>query len=387
MPAQGHPYPFIQTNANFFIMPGDSSSFSGMYRKFSHLINKGNDELSIVHIGGSHIQMDIYTHRMRQRLQSFTPGLKGSRGFIFPYRIAKTNNPSNFQVTWTGLWTACKNTQQREPCPLGLSGISVRLADTLAMIQIVAKYDSLVNYDFNTVKIFCNRNKTDFNLKVFPENLAENSGFNDSLGYQWFSLRQYTDTLRLQIEQADTIPADPEIYGISLENSDPGVVYHSIGVNGATLQAYSFCNLFVPHLKALHPDLVILSIGTNDGYTRNFEPEKYHADYCQLLHMVKQAAPDAAILLTVPNDSYLYRKYVNHNTAVMRNEIYKLASQFNCAVWDFYTIMGGLNSASAWYNNGLMNRDKVHFNRPGYLLKGDLLFEAFIRSWERSLNE
>lgn len=380
-----HPYRFIDYSANFFQLPEDSNSFQIFFNKFSDLIRYGNKELDIVHVGGSHVQADIYTHRMRQNLQLFTPGLRGSRGFVFPYKMAKTNNPLNFKVTYTGQWTSCKNTRNTENCPLGLSGVSLRLLDSTAVIQIVARFDSTSNYDFNLIKIFCNKEKTYFTIHFIPDSIIEYSGFNDTLGFYWLALSDYVDTLNIRLSQPDTVRIDPEIYGFSLENSDPGVVYHSAGVNGATLQAYLQCSLLIPHLKALHPDMVIISIGTNDGYTRNFDPEKYYSEYKQFLSIIKEAAPDAAILLTVPNDSYLYRKYLNRNTATMREVIFKLAMEFHCGVWDFYTVMGGLNSAEVWYNNGLMGRDRVHFNKQGYLLKGDLLFEAFIRSWERCL--
>ncbi len=385
LPENDNQYKFIDYSANYFIIPEDSILFQIFFSKFSDLIRYGNTELDIVHIGGSHVQTDIYTHRMRQNLQLFTPGLKGSRGFVFPYKMAKTNNPLNFSVTYTGQWTSCKNTRNTENCPLGLSGISLRLIDSAAAIKIVARFDSVTNYDFNRVKIFCNKDKAFFTLRFIPDTIAESSGFNDTLGYYWIELRNYTDTLVIRISQSDTTETDPEIYGFSLENSNPGVVYHSVGVNGATLQSYLKCSLLASHLKALHPDMVIISIGTNDGYTRNFDPEKYYSEYNRFLNIIKGAVPDAAILLTVPNDSYLFRKYINRNTAIMRDIILKLAGDYKCGVWDFYTVMGGLNSAEVWYNNGLMGRDRIHFNKQGYLLKGDLLFEAFIKSWEKSL--
>jgi hypothetical protein len=47
--------------------------------------------------------------------------------------------------------------------------------------------------------------------------------------------------------------------------------------------------------------------------------------------------------------------------------------------------MGGLNSAKEWYNSGLMNKDHIHFNKPGYILKGDLFYTAFMNGWQDHL--
>jgi lysophospholipase L1-like esterase len=138
-------------------------------------------------------------------------------------------------------------------------------------------------------------------------------------------------------------------------------------------------------MKAIDPQLVIFSIGTNDAYTKNFDRAKFKDQYSKLLDSTRAALPQAAILITVPNDSYLYRRYVNQNTAEMEKVIYELAGKYNCGVYDFYSVMGGLNSSQTWYNMRLMQYDRVHFTREGYLLKGDLFFAAFLKGWETHL--
>lgn len=51
--------------------------------------------------------------------------------------------------------------------------------------------------------------------------------------------------------------------GIVIENNYPGVVYHTIGVNGAKLSDYNKYPLFFEQLPELSPDLLIISLGTN----------------------------------------------------------------------------------------------------------------------------
>jgi hypothetical protein len=98
--------------------------------------------------------------------------------------------------------------------------------------------------------------------------------------------------------------------------------------------------------------------------------------------MIRAAVPDAAILLTVPNDSYLQRRYLNRNTQKVRDVIMSLAGEWDCGVWDFYSIMGGLNSIWVWNRYGLARRDRIHFTRKGYILMGDLFFNAFLRTYD-----
>lgn len=378
-------YSFIRYDRNSFIFFNDSSEFENVFNIFDSLIISGKGQLKIVHIGGSHIQADVYTNRTRQRLHELNNGLAGARGFIFPYKVARTNNPSNFKVKYDGLWEYCKNTQQKSNCALGLSGYSISTYNPNSSIQINLNTDTTTYYDFNKLKIFHNHDTTNFEVLLNNSETVRAVNMNDSLGYTGFELNRHYDELTLKFSKADSIQNHFTIYGISFENDDPGIIYNSVGVNGAKLNSYLGCNLFSRHLRALNPDFVIISLGTNDGYTRKFNSTLYKENYEQLLKMVKQASPGAAILLTVPNDSYLYRRYINRNTEIMRSIIFDLARDNNYGVWDFYTIMGGLNSSYVWHLNGLMNRDRIHFNRTGYIFKGDLFFNAFLKAYENHI--
>ena len=378
-------YSFIRYNTNQFELVHKNPRYCDLFAKFDTLIKTGENQIKIVHLGGSHIQADVYTHRIRQELQSFYPGILGSRGFFFPYPIANTNSPSNLWITYSGDWQTSKNTQSEPAYTLGLSGITSVLTSPAGSLKIVASYDTVQHYDFNRIKVFCNASSTDHVPTVNPGQLVKDIIINKAGGYVQYNLNHYTDTLDLFIQQADPANELFQLYGISLENDDPGVVYNAIGVNGAKLESFLRCGLFSKQLRALDPDWVIISIGTNEGNTRLFDKETYRDEYLILLDSIRLAAPGAAILLTVPNDSYLLKRYINSNTAQMREVIFEIARSYGYGVWDFYTIMGGLNSAMTWYNNGLMNKDRIHFSKPGYLLKGDLFFYAFLNSWNDHL--
>lgn len=378
-------YGFIHYQNNRFELIHNDPGYRALYAKFDNLIRNGDAQIKIVHLGGSHIQADVYTHRIRQELQSFYPGILGSRGFFFPYALARTNSPSNLRITYSGDWQSCRNTQASPAFTLGLSGITSELTSRTGSLTIVALYDTLYHYDFNRVRIFCNASESGIVPEVNPDCAISPPIINPSGEFVEYHLNHYRDTLTIYVTQSDSAPKPFQLYGISLENDDPGVIYNAIGVNGAKLESYLRCGLFVPHLRDLEPDWVIVSIGTNEGNTRQFDQDLYRSEYIRLIDSIRCAAPCAAILLTVPNDSYLFKRYINPNTASMREVIFELARSYQCGVWDFYTVMGGLNSSMTWYNQGLMNKDRIHFNRPGYLLKGDLFYSAFLKSWDDHL--
>ena len=378
-------YNFIHYDENKITFPADSSSFERFFLKLDTIILNGRGKLTIVHIGGSHIQADVYSGRTRERLQTFYPGMNGGRGSVFPFRVAKTNNPRSYKVSYTGKWAYCKNVQHNKKCTLGLSGMAISSYDKNASITIKVKSDSLVDYYFNRIRIFHDNTANSFTTN-FPNIEIDKIEQNDSLGYSLYYLKKDYKQFTLKFSKSDSLQNKFTIYGISLENDDSGIVYHSIGVNGASFPSFLKCQLFEKQLAALKPDLVVISLGTNDAYTTNFKPEFYRNNYQLLINKIKNAAPESAILNTVANDSYLFKKYPNQNTILAENVIYEVAKKNNCGVWDFFKIMGGLNSSSLWRQENLMVNDLIHFNLQGYLLKGDLFFNAIIKSYDNHLS-
>ena len=378
-------YNFIKYSENKIVFPADSAAFESFFYKMDTIILNGTGKLSIVHIGGSHIQADVYSGRTRERLQTFYPGMNGGRGSVFPYRIGKTNNPRSYSVHYSGIWASCKNVQLKKTCNLGLSGMSVSTNDINANFEITLKSDSLVSYYFNKIRLFYNNDSNSFIPKFSKKIKIIKTEKNDKLGYTIFYLDGRYKKVKLSFEKKKTVQNNFTLFGISLENDDPGIVYHSIGINGASFPSFLRCNQFEKHIKALNPDMVIISLGTNDAYTTKFKTEFYKSNYEKLIRRIKSVLPNAAILNTVANDSYLFRRYPNKNTQLAANVIYKVAKKMNCGVYDFYKVMGGFNSSSVWYQKNLMVKDKIHFNRQGYLLKGDLFFNAIIKAYDNHI--
>lgn len=70
-------------------------------------------------------------------------------------------------------------------------------------------------------------------------------------------------------------------YGFSLTNGNPGVLYHSVGVNGAMYVNYTD-EAYVRQLALLKPSLLIISLGTNETFGRRFRPEDSAGRYARL---------------------------------------------------------------------------------------------------------
>lgn len=183
----------------------------------------------------------------------------------------------------------------------------------------------------------------------------------------------------------ENIPVTYQTSGIARETGSNGVVYHILGVNGATCQSFSTPE-HIRQIVDLHPDLVILSFGTNEAHGRCYNASEHTAAMNYLIEELKASCPDVAFLMTTPPGAYVRNgrrgKIINPRTPlVVENEL-KFAREHGIAIWDMYDIVGGKQRACLNWNAAKMyQRDKIHFTHEGYTLQGLLLHEAFIKAY------
>lgn len=375
-------YHFIQYAKNKFTFPTEESpAFEHFYARFDSLINRKKGQLVIYHIGGSHIQADVYSNKMRTWLNTYWPGMKGARGLVFPYTIAGTNNPYNYRAEGSGEWSALRCVIRKDTSKLGLLGISISTKDSLASMKIFYREKESMRYLHDRFKVYHNITNRSYKISFAYPEMVERVVEDTIAGFTQFFLKQKTDTAFFIVQRIINDTSSFTSYGIEMMNSDPGIVYNSIGVNGAAIPNYLRCQDWEKQLSQLPPDLFILSVGTNDANVpaTDFDTAVYRRNYEEIVQKILRVNPKAAILFTVPNDAYYYRKYPNKNVAKTRDVIVHLSQKYQQAYWDFYGLMGEFGSSHTWYKEGLMHKDRVHFTWDGYLLKGDLFFEAFLK--------
>ncbi len=373
-------YNFINYSSNKLQFVTDSENFDMFYSKLSKLVLNGQGQINIVQIGGSHIQADIFSGRLRDRFQNIAGGQNAGRGFVFPYKIAKTNNPSAYHFKYSGKWIYCKNTEKKKTCNLGIGGISVYTQDTTSSLRLLINNDRKAYYSFNKFKIFHDVDSSAYKILI-DSALIKSKYVNLDDAYTEYELNTYVDSLDISFAKSDINQKGFRLYGILLESDKSGIVFHNIGINGASVPSFLRCNLFEQQLKVIKPDLVILGLGINDAYGFKFSQVNYEEHYDSLVSRILSAAPNTAILYLTNNDSYIRHRYINRNGLKVEVSMKKLAQRQHAALWDMFEVMGGLNSVVLWKREGLTKRDKIHFTKEGYLLIGDLLFDAIMKSF------
>ena len=385
-------YEFINYDVNNIQVPGKKyERMNGFFQKIDNFMENGTGRVNILHIGGSHVQADMFPHQVRQNLDVFNGDCQPPRGLIFPFRVAKTNNPTNYSVSFSGVWESATNVQRSREVPLGMSGIAVYTKDPSAQITVSLNTDKTTRYGFNHLHLIGGHSGDDSHDYVTPvlyHNDEIIEGFYDFLTTSYvFDLPEMSDNFTMGFIQSDTTMHKFIVNGFIPENDVPaGIVYHSIGVNGASVPSYLRCEYFDDELHLLNLDMVIFAIGINDAASRDFSYESFYNDYKALLEKIERVNPDCAFIFITNNDSFRRlarnRYQVNTNALVARQVFFQLAREHNAGVWDFFSIMGGLSSMQKWQDEKLAQADKIHFTRPGYLLIGDLFFNAFVNYYK-----
>ena len=188
-------------------------------------------------------------------------------------------------------------------------------------------------------------------------------------------------------DAVEHIPVSYQTSGVARETGENGLVYHIIGVNGATCASFSTPER-IDEVVALQPDLVILSFGTNEAHGRSYSPSEHGAAMHRLTEAIRQSCPGVVFLFTTPPGAYkrMGRKgyAINPNTQQVSDVVLAFARENGMAAWDMYRVAGGKARACLnWSAANLFQRDKIHFTHDGYKLQGLLFHEAFIKAYNK----
>jgi lysophospholipase L1-like esterase len=373
-------YDFIQTETNVI---HNSVSLSLFYEKLYQVKKIKQATLNIIQIGDSHTQADFASGTTRVLLQQEFGN--AGRGLIFPGRVARTNEPSTIYSSSTGSWENKRIIYINQPMPIGIGAMTLHTTDSKASILLKTKPIENINYAFNKVTFFFQKDFSSYNLVV-----------KDSIGQYMAYVGPYSledsNTSRIQLPfvtnqiEFQTLQSTPSqnqftLFGINLENSKPGILYHAIGGNGAKVKHYLEATYFSEQTSELTPDLFIISLGTNEAIEHPYVDPKFTTQLNTFVEQLKVRNPNALFLFTIPADFYKKKTRRNPGVEFIRNKLIEYAEEHQYAYWDLYTVGGGSHSADLWKKNNLMQSDGIHFTKIGYQLQGRLLYEAIIKGY------
>lgn len=373
--------PFIKYEKSNLIYGSDSTPMMNFFKKIDEIKEGKRKRVNVVHYGGSHIQAGFWTEVLMDGFQSLG-NFQGGGAFIFPFKIVKTNSPLFFQEYSNGKWIRKRCAINREMCEnLGMAGMAAITNDSSNVFGFKLMPNNH-HKNFNSVKVYHNFNPN------FEFSINQQSGLNfirkENLisGYSEFIFESFIDSIEFVLVRKDTLIKDFMLKGFSIENSNPGVYFASMGVNGASTSSFLRCNQFLQELSSIPPDLVIFSLGVNDTHDPNFSRDRFKQNYDSIIRLIREVSPDCAILFTTVTDNYINRKTGNKRPMAAREVILEYTKTHQAAVYDLYEVMGGYKSIVKWQQAGLASKDRVHFNGRGYRLFAGMMFGAIEKSYK-----
>ena len=345
---------------NCIMLNGDD--WSVMYEQ----LENGNGKFTVVHIGDSHVQPGIISNEVRKALQAQYGN--GGRGLICPLALAKTNAPSDYELkSSAAISAASKLLSRNKPAGMGMTGVAVKFAGGGTTLSIRTKQDG---DDFDRVTLFHSAGE--------PFEVSQGGSILNDIDLSptasSFELNGLADTASLRLR------GNGALYGIRLLNNQPGVVVDCIGNNGATFASYVRIEGFAQQIKDLDPQLVILSLGTNEAYGSYTSLE---SNIDKLISSIKAECPNAKFLLTTPLETHKKGRHgyvVQSGIEGVRKIIMDYAQQHKIALWDFYAVAGGRGAAAQWLAVKYMSTDHLHLLSKGYQFMGSLLGEALLKT-------
>ena len=366
-------YRFFASVSNRIVNSGGLDSF---YSKLASVKRDSNRVVSIVHIGDSHMQADFLSDRVRDGLQQFFGN--AGRGLIFPYKLALSNAPDDIFSSSNARWEFNRIAHPEIAIAPGISGYTIRTRAPNASISISLQSDPVNGAQcFDRLRFFTDSNTWRFR-PIGLDTAVVLEGLNRVVQMSG-SASAFTLSSDSSVEKA--------FYGVSLEKSQSGVIYHTIGVNGARYDQYNLADLFWQQLPELKADLYIVSLGTNEAQHAAFISSSFEREITQFIEKLRQSSPDAAILITTPPDTYKNRRYVNRVLRDFNQYLAAYCNKHRIPYWDLYRITNGHGSARNWAQRGLMSRDRIHFTAAGYRLQGDLLLNALAKGYNFFIQE
>jgi len=377
-------YNFLNLQDNQFKNTDKSNYYTNLMDKFADLCLNNKDRISVIHIGDSHIQGGYYTNEIKKNFQNyFIADSIVNPGLIFPYSAANTNNPPDYKTNSSGNWNAFKAINNDTKYKLGITGVGLSTSDTSASLTISLRdYYPMKQYAFNNARIFCSYPDSSYKIKIHPAGKITRTE-----SYLNIAFKGLTDSMKIKIEKIQMKDsASFNLTGIQLDNTNHPFSYHAAGVNGAKAKSYLSCELVPEQLRMLDPDWVIISLGTNEAYSQHFKGKAFERNMKKLVRQIQNNTDSCWILLNTPGDAMYHEHEWNPDNKKASDMIINVAREMNCSYWNFYNVMGGNHSIDKWYSSDLTAKDKLHLNKDGYQLKGNLFFEAFLNSFQPFFN-
>jgi lysophospholipase L1-like esterase len=365
------------------LLDDDNGVLDAFYRSLRRTANGEKGAVTrVVHYGDSPTTADLITGDIRTILQA-RYGNAG-HGFILPGKPWAWYQHTGVRVNGSGWQMVPASHFEVRDGFFGLGGVSFTggpNAESKIVFEKVA---------YNHFEIWFLRQKDGGTLTVTADGAElakiDTSGDDGRADFAELESAAPASTLELHVSGGRV-----RLFGVTAENAKTGVVYDSIGLNGASVTVLS--RMFnaahwTSELQHRRPDLVIINYGTNEADFADFIEKQYEKELREAVRRVRAALPQASILIMSPMDR---GKRVGSGAIETMPTIPRLveiqrrvARETGCGFFSTYQAMGGEGTIARWYASQprLVSADFIH----PYPAGGKIIAGVFTREITSGLN-
>jgi len=196
-----------------------------------------------------------------------------------------------------------------------------------------------------------------------------------------------TKTVTLQPTQGTVT-----LFGIDFRRGSNGLLYDSLGLNGATTSVLARVlepDLWHEELDHAGPTLIVVNYGSNESSFGNFVHKQYASELRLAIDRIRKAAPNASILIMSPMDRGERNGLDDIETMSTIPEIVaiqrQVAAESHCAFFDTYDAMGSSGTMARWYaaSPRLVTADLLHPTPQGAAIVATLFVQQLSLRYDR----
>ena len=381
-------YPFLRASKAGNKYYGPTAPREAFFQKLESLSLCGEGTVHITHFGGSHVQAGTLSWQLRANFSQLNPEAPGAPGFIFPFNLARTNNPSHYYADSDASFDRNRAALPADTGRWGVSTIRMSTTDSAGSIRLYNRAEDSSYFAFNRATLYTPLDSLEFEVWADSTMGAVVTHRDSARGAITWEFDTLCTELVLRWNNTDSTRERLTVDGFDLRNDRPGIVYHALGANGNSTESLVRSSHFFRQLPNLETDLAIFGIGINDAYKpeNQFDAEGYRANYQQIIDSLRAANPRVALWFITNNDSY-YNHAPNPTARVVADIMTELAEANGGWVFDLFSYMGGMNASMIWYQHDLGKRDKIHFTPAGYRVQANMMYRALERDFFQYLIE
>ncbi len=302
------------------------------------------------------------------------------------------NNPANKKQDngWTHYRSLFSHKYKGRRLPYGLGGVRSIGRDTKSTIQCREG-------DFDHIELWYHekpkRGRLILNVNQHHKLISPDSSLKSQIRRFTYELPSPEKGLSIEIKGENSVT----LYGMVLESSKRGLVFDTLGLDGAKIDhllRQDWDKTLKTQLAWRQPDLIILAYGTNSLDDPKFHSKRYQAKFRRLIRTIQKTTHHSVDILVIgPPDKNISitSKGRKENKWVTPSRLGKIVEAQisasvgeNTAFINQFALMGGNGSMERFVQKKLGQKDHTHFTKRGYQKMAQEIYAILMDSYNEN---